>query len=285
MDRGGRKPLIDRLGNAEVDDLGNGRSFVHGDQHVRRLEIAMDDTLLMRVLDGLTNFDEQLQSIPSRQVGTIAVFSDRNTLDQLHDEERPSVPRRAGVEYASDLRMVHQRQGLSLRLEASDHFARIHPRLEDLERDEPTDRLELFRAKHDSETSFANRLQQLVPSGDDFARRVRLIGSVARFDENGLSSDLCGDWILSFRSVAVAGKVRINLSLDFAAQRVASCTGGVHKTSPFARLGNRDGIRDDLFDRFGIGHTQELRISFGTDPYHSMSGSALLLRGFANLEY
>ena len=119
----GSQPLIDRLGNAEIDHLGNGRSFVHGDQHVRRLEVAVDDPLLMRMLNGLTNFDEQLQSIPSRQVATIAVFSDRNTLDQLHDEERPSVLRRAGVEYASDLRMVHQRQGLSLRLKASDHFA------------------------------------------------------------------------------------------------------------------------------------------------------------------
>ena len=100
-----------------------------------------------------------------------------------------------------------------------------------------------------------------------------------------MSSDVCGDRILAIRSVAVARKVSIDLSLDLAAQRVASCTCGVHKTSPFASLGNRDGIRDDLFDRFRIGHTQELRISLGTDPYHSMSGSALPQGGSAQLKY
>ena len=119
MNRCRREPLIERLGNAEIDDLGNGRSFVHGHQHVRRLEIAMDDPLLMCVLNRLANFDEQLQAIPRRQVATIAVFGDRNALDQLHDEERPSVFCRAGVEYASDLRMVHQRQRLPLGLEGA----------------------------------------------------------------------------------------------------------------------------------------------------------------------
>ena len=41
-----------RLGDAEVDDLRHRRRRRERDQHVRRLEIAMDDPLLVRVLDA-----------------------------------------------------------------------------------------------------------------------------------------------------------------------------------------------------------------------------------------
>jgi hypothetical protein len=37
--------------------------------------------------------------------------------------------------------MVHHRQGLPLGLEAGDHLPRIHPRLDDLQRHPPLDRL------------------------------------------------------------------------------------------------------------------------------------------------
>ena len=42
-------------------------------------------------------------------------------LDVLHDEERPAVGRRAGVEDLRDVRVIHQRERLALGLEARDH--------------------------------------------------------------------------------------------------------------------------------------------------------------------
>ena len=58
--------------------------------------------------------------------------------------------------------MVHQRQSLPLGLEAGDHLAAVHPRLEDLQRHLAADRLGLFRHEDDAEAAFADLLQQLV---------------------------------------------------------------------------------------------------------------------------
>ncbi len=58
-----RKRLVDRLGDPEVDHLGHRLAVYQLHQHVRRLEIAMDDPLLMRVLDRLADRDEQFESL------------------------------------------------------------------------------------------------------------------------------------------------------------------------------------------------------------------------------
>ena len=52
------QPLVDRLGDAEVDHLGHRLAVVERDQHVRRLDVAVDDPLLVRVLDRLADRDE-----------------------------------------------------------------------------------------------------------------------------------------------------------------------------------------------------------------------------------
>ena len=44
-----------RFGDAEIDDLRHGHAVVQGHQDVRRLDVAVDDALLMRVLDGLAD--------------------------------------------------------------------------------------------------------------------------------------------------------------------------------------------------------------------------------------
>ena len=62
--------LIGRLGDAEVDDLGNGLAVVQRHQHVGRFEIAMNDSLLMRVLHRLANVTKS----SSRCLGTQLVL-------------------------------------------------------------------------------------------------------------------------------------------------------------------------------------------------------------------
>ena len=46
------QPPFRRLGDAEVDDLGHGHAVVQRDENIRRLDVAVNDALLVRVLNG-----------------------------------------------------------------------------------------------------------------------------------------------------------------------------------------------------------------------------------------
>ena len=131
----------------------------------------MDDPLLMGVLDAAAHLDEQLQPLPRGKTLIVAVPGDRRPLDQLHDEVGPAGVGCAGVEHAGDVRVVHQRQGLALGLEAGDDLRALHARLEDLERDGPADGLALLGLVHPAEAAFADELDQrvmaLVPTAAD----------------------------------------------------------------------------------------------------------------------
>ena len=48
--------------------LGTGSAVVLGHQDVRRLEVAVDDALLMGMLDGLADRHEQFQPLAERQL-------------------------------------------------------------------------------------------------------------------------------------------------------------------------------------------------------------------------
>ena len=60
----------------------------------------------------------------------VAVVGDGHALDQLHHEVGPTRSGGARVEYPGDVGVVHQCQGLPLGLEAGDHLARVHARLD-----------------------------------------------------------------------------------------------------------------------------------------------------------
>jgi len=58
------KPLIGGgLGDAEINDLGDRHAVVQGDQNIGGLDVAVDDALLVGVLDGLANLDEPLEAL------------------------------------------------------------------------------------------------------------------------------------------------------------------------------------------------------------------------------
>ena len=64
------EPLVGGLGDAEVDDLGHGLAVVQRDQDVGRLDVAVDDSLLVGVLDGVADLDEQLQPLAGCSAGS-----------------------------------------------------------------------------------------------------------------------------------------------------------------------------------------------------------------------
>ncbi len=158
--------LAGRLGDAEVDDLRHRRAVVQRDQHVRRLDVAVDDALLVGVLHCLTDVDEQLQTFVERHSALVAEVGDGDALHQLHHEVGPARVGFAAVEDMRDVGMVHQRQRLPLGLEAGNHLARVHAGLEHLEGDLAAHRLRLLGHEDDAEAALADLLQQLVGADD-----------------------------------------------------------------------------------------------------------------------
>ena len=111
--RGARRPR-----QPEVDDPRH-RLAVHlDDQDVRRLQIAMDDRLLVRMLNAIARQDEQLDARANPQLVGVAILGDRQPRNVLHDEIRLSLRRGTGIEDLGDRGMIHHRQRLALRLEA-----------------------------------------------------------------------------------------------------------------------------------------------------------------------
>ena len=51
------------------------------------LQVAVDDSLLVRVLHGRADLREEVQVARGHQPVLVAVFGERDALDQLHDEE------------------------------------------------------------------------------------------------------------------------------------------------------------------------------------------------------
>ena len=150
------------LGQAEVDDLGDGLAVVEADEDVRGLQVAVDDALLMGVLDGLANRDEELEPLLDREADVVAVLGDRHAFDVFHDEVRPAFVGHAAVKDLGDVGMVHQGEGLPLGLEPREDLARVHARLDELEGDAALDRLGLLGDPDGAHAAFADLLQQLV---------------------------------------------------------------------------------------------------------------------------
>ena len=121
-------PLV-ALARPKSITLGTGLAVVALDQDVRRLEVAVDDPLLVRVLHRRADLAEERQPLREAEPVLVAVVGERDALDQLHDEERPAAVGGAGVEDLGDVGVVHQRQGLPLGLEPGQDGPRVHPGL------------------------------------------------------------------------------------------------------------------------------------------------------------
>src|SRR5262245_15268311 len=97
-----------------------------------------------------------------REIALFAIFGNPDAFHQFHHEVRPACFRRARVEDFGDVRMVHQREGLALGLEAGDHGLGVHAQLDDLERDAATDRFLLFGQVHNAAATLTDLLKQFV---------------------------------------------------------------------------------------------------------------------------
>src|SRR5439155_12147588 len=116
----------------------------------------------MRVLDSAADLYEQFEPFAGGKVVLIAEVRDFDAVNQLHDKVRPAGFGGPGVEDSRDVRMVHERQRLPLRVESRDDLLGVHAQLDDLERDATPHRLFLFRDIHDTASAFADLLEEFV---------------------------------------------------------------------------------------------------------------------------
>ena len=88
-----------------------------GQHDVRRLQIAMDDALLMRLLQGLSDFCSNLQNLIERQRAFRQALGESLAFEILHDQEVGAVLR-ADVVKRADIRMLQRGNGFGLALHA-----------------------------------------------------------------------------------------------------------------------------------------------------------------------
>ena len=155
------------LGQSEVDHARHGLAVVRFDQDIGRLQVAVDDALLMGVLHRRANLHEQHQPFAHVELVLVAEFNQRDPLHQLHREKRHAVRGGAGIEQLGNVRVIHERNGLPFGLETGEDHARAAPVNPDqLDGHLAFDRFNLLGHPDAAHAPFADRLQQLVPAGD-----------------------------------------------------------------------------------------------------------------------
>ena len=92
----------------------------------------------------------------------VAKIGDGDALDQLHDEIGAGGDGRAGIEYPGDVLVIHDRQRLPFGLETVDYLLRVHPGLDDLERDLTPHRPALLRQEDGAHAPLADFADELI---------------------------------------------------------------------------------------------------------------------------
>ena len=175
-------------------------------QDIRGLDVAVDHSFMVGVLDRVADVDEEPKAILGLHLVAVAELGDGDSLDEFHHEERPAGLSRAGVEHLGDIGVVHQGQRLTFRLEPRDHLSGVHARLDDFQGDDPAHGLHLLGHVNNAEAPLADLLQELV--GTD---------KPARFFKHRRPDDLRGQVVSTLnaphRAVGVEQHLRPDLQL------------------------------------------------------------------------
>ena len=124
--------LLEELGDAEIEEL---HLALAGDEDVRRLEVAVDHQVRMRIGDRVAHLEEDRELGREGESGLRAEAVDRHPLDVLERQVRSAVRRDPAVDQTRDARMLEPRQDLALAFEPQAELARAHRRRQQLDRD------------------------------------------------------------------------------------------------------------------------------------------------------
>ena len=167
--------MLGRLGHAEVDDFWDRSVVLDGHQHVGRLDVAVDDALLVGVLDALTDLHKEVKPFGSGEAMLVAVLGNADTGDVLHSKVGLTLFGRPRLEDPGHVRMVHHRQGLPLGLEPGDDLAGVHAQLDDLQGDPPADGLLLLGQVDNPHSALAEDFEN--PEGADALGECVVVGT------------------------------------------------------------------------------------------------------------
>ncbi len=163
------------FGNAEVEQFD--LSF-RRDQRVRGLQVAMDDEILVCILNRVAHGREQDEPVPDAERLAIAVRRDGFACHVFHGEVRPAVGGDAAVEEARDVRVLKARENLALAEKAPQNLSAVRPAADQLECDLLFElAVGAIREEHTAHATVANLAYQPVRP-DAIAGLVLLVGGV-----------------------------------------------------------------------------------------------------------
>ena len=152
-----------------------------------------------RVLDGLARLDEEAESILEAEASGVAEGGDLVALDELHREVGAAAFGEPAVDDLGDAGVVHDREGLSLLLEAGDHGLGVHAGLDELEGDPLGEGLASLGDPDGTEATLAEGRDQR-PGPDGVAAGL-LAGTGRRLPVavGGLIEGAIGIWLVGHR--------------------------------------------------------------------------------------
>ena len=109
-----RRRLVNRSVVASEAEVEHARAIVLVDHHVARLEVAVNDSLVMRGGYGLGGLARDAHGVSRLELAITQEHREVGPLDELHRVVGAAVERRAHVEDGDDPRIVHTRRELRL---------------------------------------------------------------------------------------------------------------------------------------------------------------------------
>ena len=114
-DRNGHARIVaEELGQPEVEQLGVAAPVGLGDEHVRRLEVAVDHEPAVGVLDRVADLEEQAEPGVDAEPLAVGVGRDRLALDELHRQPRLAVGGHAAPVEPGDVGVAERGERLPL---------------------------------------------------------------------------------------------------------------------------------------------------------------------------
>jgi hypothetical protein len=265
---------------ATASDLGLRPTFDLRDKQVRGLEVAMEDSLLVRVLDTAAHPSEERQALRDGQSTVVAVLGERQPRDQLHGEVREPVFGGPGLIELGDVGMREPRHRLALGGESRHGNRAAETGVHQLEGDLALDRLALLGQVDGSHAALAEEVDDA--EGADALRMVERGRFVFRRPGDGGAPTA---WI-DHGGSRVAGQVgrRSRLTLRGRAMRIENRRVQAGRLGGFRRIRRLSGhpgsaVSGGVRGRF---LARDARYPLGgllvplAPPGHTMSGSRMI---------
>jgi len=91
-------------GDTEIEQLRN--AIIGRNQDIRRLQIAMDDQLAVRVFDSRTDQQKYFEALAEAELFSLAPCVERQAVDILHHQVGRTVLQHAAIEKTGNARVI-----------------------------------------------------------------------------------------------------------------------------------------------------------------------------------